>query len=107
MSVFRQARGITRSLLMYYGRPAQVRCMARFYAQFIHPGDLAFDVGAHVGSRIPAWQRLGARIVAVEPLPSCAWLLRCVYGRQRNVRLVQQAVGSGSGAQTMLLCERE
>jgi FkbM family methyltransferase len=92
---------------MYYGDPVQIRRMVRFYARFIRPGDLCFDVGAHVGSRIPAWARLGARIVAVEPLPICARLLRRLYGGAPNVELVEAALGAKPGQQAMLVCDRE
>ena len=42
-----------------------------FYSQFIRPGDLCFDVGANKGARAEIFLRLGARVVAVEPLPKC------------------------------------
>jgi len=107
MSLLAECRGIARSLWIYYGDPFHVRRMARFYAQFIRSRDLAFDIGAHVGSRIPAWSRLGARIVAVEPQPTCMGVLRRLYGRAPNVELVEQAVGAEPGEQRMLVSERE
>ena len=33
----------------------------------VKPGDLAFDIGSHVGDRISSFRRLGARVVALEP----------------------------------------
>jgi FkbM family methyltransferase len=92
---------------MYYADPAQLRRMQRFYAQLLGPGDLAFDIGAHVGSRTLAWTRLGARVVAVEPVPQAMLVLRVLYGRSSRVRLVQAAVGATSGALPMLVSERE
>jgi FkbM family methyltransferase len=92
---------------MYYGDPAQFGRMVRFYGRFIRAGDLAFDIGAHVGSRIPAWSRLGARVVAVEPQPACMAVLRRCYGFRSNVLLVQSAVGEESGQQEMLISDRE
>lgn len=47
-----------------------------FYSQFIHPGDLVFDVGANVGNRTKIFLRLGARVVAFEPQASCARVLQ-------------------------------
>ncbi len=44
--------------------------MDRLYRQFVRPGDLVFDVGAHVGDRVASFQRIGARVVAVEPQPA-------------------------------------
>lgn len=82
---------------MYYGDPFKLWRMGRFYAQFIRPGDLCFDLGAHVGNRVWAWSRLGARVVAVEPQPACLNLLRRWYGRRRNVTLLEVAVGAQAG----------
>jgi FkbM family methyltransferase len=98
--------GVARSLAMYYGIPFQVGRMRRFYARFIRPGDLCFDVGAHVGSRIAAWSRLGARVVAVEPQPTFMRLLRRWYGARPNVALVEQALGATRGEGVMLVSRR-
>jgi FkbM family methyltransferase len=106
MALLDQCRGVARSLFTYYGDPFAVRRQARFYANFIGPGDLCFDIGAHVGSRIPGWSRIGARIVAVEPLPTCMRVLRRLYGTAPNVVLVEKAVGASVGQQVMLVSDR-
>jgi FkbM family methyltransferase len=49
-----------------------LRHSARLYRQFVAPGDLAFDIGAHTGERTKALLRIGARVVAVEPQPEYA-----------------------------------
>jgi FkbM family methyltransferase len=92
-----RAWGIGRSLAMYHGIPGRHRRMVRFYRQFLAPGDVAFDIGAHVGSRVRAWRRLGARVVAVEPQPDCLRVLRLFFGRSRGVTIVPQAVGAQAG----------
>ena len=63
---FRTARGIVRSLRIYYGHRARAAAMDRLYGTLVERGDLVFDVGAHVGDRIAAFRRLGARVIAVE-----------------------------------------
>ena len=68
--------GLGRSLWMYYGRPSNRVAMDRFYGEFVRPGALCFDIGAHVGNRSRAWSRLGASVVAVEPQPDFARFLR-------------------------------
>lgn len=88
--------GLLRSLAIYYA-PGRVRRLSRFYAPLIHPGDLCFDVGAHVGNRIAAWTRLGVRVVAVEPQPLLMSWLRRRYGRAPGVTLVEAAVGATPG----------
>ena len=77
--------------------------MDRLYAQFIVPGDLVFDVGAHVGDRIASFRRLGARVVAVEPQPALYRTLKLLFGRDRNVALVRSAIGRTIGTAEMKL----
>jgi FkbM family methyltransferase len=95
--VLGRAWGIGRSLAMYHGIPGRQRRMARFYGDFLTAGDLAFDIGAHVGSRVRAWRRLGARVVAVEPQPDCLRVLRLLHGRDPEVTIVPCAVGATRG----------
>jgi FkbM family methyltransferase len=92
-----RAWGIARSLAMYHGVPGRQRRMARLYANFIRPGDVAFDIGAHVGSRVRAWRRLGARVIAVEPQPDFVRILRLLFGRDPEVTIVPVAVGARAG----------
>src|SRR5919197_5989098 len=107
MVTLAEVRGVARSLWMYYGHPRHMRRMVRLYGQFIRPGDLAFDVGAHVGSRTWAWLQLGARVVAVEPVPQAVQTLRVLFGRSPNVTIVPAAVGAQVGSLPMLVSERE
>jgi FkbM family methyltransferase len=77
--------------------------MVRLYGGFLGPGDLGFDIGAHVGSRVRAWRRLGARVIAVEPQPDCLRILRLFFGRDRGVTIVPQAVGATVGRARLAL----
>jgi FkbM family methyltransferase len=92
-----RAWGIARSLVMYHGQPLKYRRMVHFYGRFLGPGDIGFDIGAHVGSRVRAWRRLGARVVAVEPQPDCLRILRLLFGRSASVDILPVAVGSAPG----------
>ena len=89
--------GVLRSLRIYHGDRARAAAMDRLYARYLRAGDLAFDVGAHVGDRISSFRRLGCRVVAAEPLPLCQRLLRVMHGRDPQVRLVAAAVGARRG----------
>src|SRR5262245_50791316 len=95
--------GIGRSLVIYHGQPAKHRRMRRLYAQFLAPGDLGFDIGAHVGSRVRAWRKLGARVVAVEPQPDCLRVLRLLFGRDKGVTIFPGAVGAEPGTARLAL----
>jgi FkbM family methyltransferase len=71
--------------------------MVEFYRGFLRPGELGLDVGAHVGSRVRAWRRLGARVIAVEPQPDCLRVLRLFFGRDHDVTILPIAVGARAG----------
>jgi FkbM family methyltransferase len=83
--------GLARSLAIYRARPWRQKRLVAFYAGILRPGDLAFDIGAHVGNRTRAMLAAGARVVALEPqaafhaflardLPPGATLLRLAAG---------------------------
>jgi len=101
--MLRRAWGIARSLAMYHGIPGRHRRMVRFYRQFLGPGDVGFDIGAHVGSRVRPWRRLGARVIAVEPQPDCLGVLRLFFGRDEGVTIVGEAVGAAPGRARLAL----
>jgi FkbM family methyltransferase len=97
LETLRTARGVFRSLRIYYcGRHNRV-AMDRLYARFVNPRDLVFDVGSHVGDRIAAFRRLGARVVACEPNPALVKTLRLIYGRDTSVTIEPVAVGAKAG----------
>ena len=93
----RRIWGLARSMVMYYP-PGKHRRLLRLYGGFLGPGDLGFDIGAHVGNRVRAWRRLGARVVAVEPAPDCLRILRWFFGRDPGVKIVPTAVGAAPGS---------
>ncbi len=91
---------------MYHAYPGRHRRAVQFYGQFIRPGDLCFDVGAHVGGRVRAWIALGARVVAVEPQPQCLAWLEHMYGRSDQVEIVPAALGTEAGNATLHISRR-
>lgn len=93
----RTARGVVRSLRTYYGRRAPRAAMDALYGRFVTSGDLVFDIGSHVGDRVAAFRRLGARVIAVEPQPALVRTLKLLYGRDRNVTIAPFAVGRAPG----------
>ena len=101
-----RARGLARSLLIYHGLPWRRRALRRLYGQFLGPGDLAFDVGAHVGDRTRCFAGLGARVVAVEPQPDLAARLRRRFAGEPKVAVVDAALGARPGRATLFLSRR-
>jgi FkbM family methyltransferase len=91
------ARGVIRSLRIYYRGRARRGEMDGFYRAFVKRGDLVFDVGAHVGDRVGAFRRIGARVVAVEPQHALAETLKLIYGRDEGVSIEKVAIGRSEG----------
>jgi FkbM family methyltransferase len=89
-------RGVLRSLRLHYGDRAHRAAMVRLYARFVRPGDLVFDIGAHVGNRVAAFRSLGARVIAVEPQPALIKALKVLYGRDPGVVIEAVAIASSS-----------
>jgi FkbM family methyltransferase len=85
------------SLRYGYGDPGRAAAMAALYGRFVGAGQLAFDVGAHVGDRVACFRRLGARVVAVEPQPLCARAVRALYAGDGGVECVEAACAAGAG----------
>jgi FkbM family methyltransferase len=92
-------RGLYRAVV----RPRRI---LQCYLAFVAPGELAFDIGANVGSRTGPLLRLGARVVAVEPQPHIARVLRIRYGSWPGFTLVEKAIGAAEGTATMYVCSR-
>jgi FkbM family methyltransferase len=90
------AAAVGASLRTYYA-PGRAAVLDGFYARFLAPGDLAFDIGTHVGDRTASFRRLGARVVAVEPQPRLARALRLIFRGDPGVTLVQALVGAEPG----------
>ncbi len=97
LDALRTISGIFRSLRIYYGNRRHGPAMDRMYAAFVKPGDLVFDIGAHVGDRIAAFRRLDARVVAAEPQPALVKTLRLIYGRDASVAIEPTAIGRQAG----------
>ena len=106
MSDFDRFLGLARSLAIYHGIAGRQRRLRKLYSQFVKPGDLVFDIGAHAGNRTRAFAALGCRVVAVEPQPDFVWVLRALFGRNPNVTVLKVAVSDKPGRATLSLSER-
>jgi len=98
--------GLARSLAIYHAIPLRQRRMRHLYAQFVSHGDLVFDLGAHAGNRTRAFAAMGCRIVAVEPQPDFARLLRLLFARSPVVEVIEAAVASGPGQTPLFISDR-
>lgn len=95
--------GLLRSLVIYHN-PVKAAPLRRFYRDILRPGDLAFDVGAHVGTRSRAMRAAGARVVALEPQAPFSDFLRLTL--PRDIRLVEAAAGGTETVAQMAVSSR-
>jgi FkbM family methyltransferase len=95
--------GFARSLVIYHN-PATLRAWRRLYRDILDPGDLAFDVGAHVGNRARAMRGAGARVIALEPQEPFAGFLRRTL--PRDIELIEAAAGSRDAMAEMAVSSR-
>ncbi|MEM9047245.1 MAG: FkbM family methyltransferase [Pseudomonadota bacterium] len=93
----RATLGVLKSLLTYRVSRRHAAGLTALYRSFVRQGGLVFDIGAHAGDRIAAFRALGARVVAVEPQPAMMRLLRLLHGRDRQVALIEAALGPIAG----------
>lgn len=97
--------GLARSLVVYYGQPWRRSALRQFYASIVKPGELVFDIGAHVGSRSSTLLKLGAKVVAVEPQPAFADFIESRFaGALTGFERV--AVGRSAGQIDLLISSR-
>jgi FkbM family methyltransferase len=106
MSRFDRFVGIARSVAIYHAIPWRQRRMRRLYAGFVKPGDLVFDIGAHVGNRVRGFAALGCRVIAVEPQPDFARLLHALFGRSPRIEIVESGVGAEAGRASLSISDR-
>jgi FkbM family methyltransferase len=99
--LYRPTRNLYQRLLnrAYYNERRQGRV---FYGQFVKPGNLVFDLGANKGLMSEMFLELGAKVVAVEPIPDLAALIRSRY-RVATLHVEAVAVGAEPGEATMRL----
>jgi FkbM family methyltransferase len=106
MSRLDRLLGLARSVAIYHGIPWRQRKMRKLYARFVKSGDLAFDIGAHVGNRTRGLAALGCQVVAIEPQPDFARLLRALFGRSPRIQIIEAAIGARAGRTSLSISER-
>lgn len=68
-----------------------------FLRQFIRPGDLVFDVGAHTGKLTDIYLSLGAKVVCFEPQDICFKVMENKYSNNPKVTLERKGLSSKAG----------
>jgi FkbM family methyltransferase len=96
-------RGFLRSFVIYHN-PVNTRPIRKLYQGLLSKGDLAFDVGAHVGTRARAMRAAGARVVALEPQAPFSTYLR--WTLPRDIRFIPAAAGRTEAVAQMAVSSR-
>ena len=104
LGVYKPARWLFDNVVSYNKLKLQ-RSRVRLFRSFVRAGDLCFDVGANKGDYTAALRRAGARVVAVEPQPSCVRELKARFGGDNFVCIAPTAVGAERGAGTFYVRE--
>ena len=69
--------------------------------KLLNSGDLFFDIGAHLGEKSKRFLNKNLRIVMLEPLPQCIEQLKITFKNNKNIEILQKAVGSVIGNTTL------
>ncbi|MBM3862251.1 MAG: FkbM family methyltransferase, partial [Verrucomicrobia bacterium] len=79
-------------------------CLSRLVLEFLNPGDLVFDVGAHIGEKTGSFLAAGATVVCVEPQPKCVEMLRAKYGAEPRVSIEALGIADKPGQLQLSVC---
>jgi FkbM family methyltransferase len=104
--MFDRALGLARSLAIYHAIPFRQRRLRHLYGTFVRDGDLVIDVGAHAGNHVRALAALGCRVIAIEPQPDFARVLRLLFGRSSNVTILERGVSDRPGRAQLSISDR-
>ena len=105
MSSIKRIIGLSRSLVIYHGIPFRQRRLRNFYSRLASPNELVFDLGAHAGNRTRAFAAIGCRVIALEPQPDFARLLRILFSRSTTVKIIESAASDKSGRAFLSISE--
>lgn len=72
---------------------AKMKKMRDLYAGFVQEGNLCFDIGGNMGSRVASFLMLHAKVIAVEPQRTCYQELQTVF-KHENIVIVPKGVGA-------------
>src|SRR2546423_8989812 len=104
--MFDRLVGLARSIAIYHAIPFRQRRLRELYRGFVSRGDLVVDVGAHAGNHVRALASIGCRVIAVEPQPDFALVLRLLFGRSPGVTILETAVSDRPGRAELSISER-
>ncbi len=99
LGLYKPARWLFDNIIDQKKRQLQ-RTRVNLFRSIIRPGDLCFDIGANKGDYTSALLEAGARVVAVEPQPSCIRELSARFNGNNRVCVIPTALGADCGTET-------
>lgn len=96
LGLYRQAVWFHRHF-MHRADLQQEKAAVAFLSPLVHKGDLVFDVGANYGNKARVFLKLGARVVAFEPVADCVEEWHARYGGDPHLTIVRAAVAPVAG----------
>jgi FkbM family methyltransferase len=94
-------RGLIEAVRLKRAARRQPRRMEALYSHFLAPEDLCFDVGANVGDRVAVMRSVGARVVAIEPQPTCIAALRDRFSDDPEVTILPVGLAEEDGSREL------
>lgn len=79
--------------------------LIKFYSQFIKPGDLCFDIGAHAGDMTEIFVKLGAKVVTIEPQSECIKYFKEKFKKNPKVIVIEKGVANQEGKLRLFISE--
>ncbi len=77
--------------------------LRELHSQFIHPGSLVFDIGAHTGYYAACYLALGARVICIEPQPFCIQRLKRRFKNNHDILIVEMGVAEEKGERVLFI----
>ncbi len=75
-----------------------------FLTKFVSTGELVFDVGAHIGDKTELYLQQHARVICIEPQPSCCDKIRTRFHNNFRVIVEQVGLAEEPGSLKLLIC---
>ncbi|HXW85873.1 MAG TPA: FkbM family methyltransferase [Candidatus Bathyarchaeia archaeon] len=91
-------------LLTISSLTAQEQCCHSFFASFIYPNSLVFDVGAHIGKKTVHYRACGARVICIEPQPDCCQELHKKFDSDPYIIIEPCGLASFTGMLSLAIC---
>ena len=71
--------------------------------KLLNTGDLFFDVGAHVGDKSQQFLNKKLKVLMIEPLPKCVEQLKLKFKNNKNIKILQKALGKKKGNTNLMI----